>query len=234
MNHDNQTEWKDLLTGEVLLFRLLGQFLYAEPQSDQLQALFAEDVFSESPFAADQPDSARGLKLLQNWGKQTFARSPEDAFKALKNDYLQLFIGVDWVQAPPWESVYFSEKRLLFQEQTLEVRNWYLKYGLLPERLNNEPDDHIGLEMAFLSHLAELGVGALDREDSPAFDKLLQAQRDFAAQHFLRWAPIWCDLTEQNANTDFYRGLACLTRGVLLELSSQLEVEVPVAKVPWM
>jgi len=233
MEQNEQVKWTNLLTGEMLLFRLLGQVLYKEPERKHIQSLFDEDVFSESPFGADQPDVARGLLLLQSWGKQT-ARKSAEAFKALKNDYLQLFIGVDWVQAPPWESVYFSERRLLFQKQTLDVRNWYFKYNLLPEHMNNEPDDHIGLEMAFLSRLAELGLDALGRQDSSAFDRLLQAQRDFTSQHFLRWAPIWCDLTEQNARTGFYRGLACLTRGAIRELSAQFEVEAPLAEVPWM
>ncbi len=234
MKSNNNTEWTNFLTGEMLLFRLLGQVLYAEPKQNQIQALFSEDIFSESPLGSDQPDIAHGLQLLQNWGRQTHNNSDEGACKALKDDYLQLFIGLDWVQAPPWESVYFSERRLLFQEQTLDVRNWYLKYDLLPERLNNEPDDHIGLEMAFLSHLAELGLNALDHQDQPAFDGLLQTQRDFATRHCLRWVPIWCDLVEQSAKTGFYRGLACLTRGGMLELCTQLEIEAPVVDVPWM
>ena len=234
MNHNQQTEWTSLLTGEMLLFRLLGQVLYAEPEWNQLQALFDQDVFSESPFGADQPDVERGLTLLQSWGQQVIDHPHEEMFKALKDDYLQLFIGIDWVQAPPWESVYFSERRLLFQEQTLQVRDWYLRYNLLPEHLNNEPDDHIGLEMAFLSHLAELGLYALDRQDQRAFDELLQAQRNFASRHFLRWVPMWCDLAEKNARTEFYRGLACLVRGAMLELSTQLEVEILVEEAPWM
>jgi TorA maturation chaperone TorD len=234
MDHDQQTEWTNFLTGEVLLFRLLGQALYTESEWNQIQALFNQDVFSESPFGADQPEVERGLALLQSWVQQAFDHSNEETLKTLKDDYLQLFIGVDWVQAPPWESVYFSERRLLFQEQTLQVRDWYLKYNLLPEHLNNEPDDHIGLEMAFLSHLAELGLDALDRQDQHTFDGLLQAQRDFASQHFLRWVPMWCDLAEQNARTDFYRGVACLVRGAMLELSTQLEVEILAEEAPWM
>lgn len=234
MDHNQQTEWTSLLTGEMLLFRLLGKVLYAEPEWNQIPALFDQDVFSESPFAADQPDVERGLTLLRSWGQQAFHYPNEETLKALKDDYLQLFIGVDWVQAPPWESVYFNERRLLFQEQTLQVRDWYLKYNLLPEHLNNEPDDHIGLEMAFLSHLAELGLDALDHQDQHTFDELLQAQRDFASQHFLRWVPMWCDLTEKNAKTEFYRGLACLVRGAMLELSTQLEIEILVEEAPWM
>jgi TorA maturation chaperone TorD len=234
MDHNQQTEWTSLLTGEMLLFRLLGQVLYTEPEWNQLQALFDQDVFSESPFGADQTEVRRGLTLLQGWGRQAFEHPKEETLKALRDDYLQLFIGLDWVQAPPWESVYFSERRLLFQEQTLQVRDWYLKYNLLPEHLNNEPDDHISLEMAFLSHLAKLGLDALDRQDQQAFDELLQAQRDFASRHFLRWVPMWCDLTEKDARTDFYRGLACLVRGAMLELSTQLEAEIRVEEAPWM
>jgi TorA maturation chaperone TorD len=231
MERDDNTEWTSFLTGEMLLFSLLGQVLYVEPDKKQLQSLFDEDVFSESPFGAEQPDVVRGLSLLQKWGQQARGDSDADSFKALKEDHLHLFIGVDWVLAPPWESVYFNEKRMLFQEQTLDVRKWYLEYGLIPEHVYKEPDDQIGLEMAFLSHLARLGLEALGRQDQHTLDEMLEAQREFASQHFLRWAPIWCDLAEKNAKTDFYRGLACLTRGAM---AMHLQVEITMEVVPWM
>jgi TorA maturation chaperone TorD len=137
-----------------------------------------------------------------------------------------LFIGLGEGFAAPWESVYFSMDRLTFQEQTIEVRNWYRRFGLEAEKINNEPDDHFGLELLFLSHLAALGLQALHEQDQASFEELWSAQRDFTQQHLGAWALPWCNLVEANARTDFYKGLATLARGALSELSELLDIKL--------
>jgi TorA maturation chaperone TorD len=99
----------------------------------------------------------------------------------------------------------------------LQVRAWYRKYGLQSEQLYHEPDDHLGLELSFLAHLAQLGLQALDQQDTAALDQLLREQQAFLGEHPLRWAQAWCDLVNQHARTDFYRGIAWMVNGALEE-----------------
>lgn len=80
------------------------------------------------------------------------------------------------VLAPPWGSVYMSEERLVFQKETLEVRNWYREFGLAAENLYREPDDHIALELGFLAHLAKLEYEALKAKDVIRYQEIRQAQ----------------------------------------------------------
>jgi anaerobic sulfite reductase subunit A len=90
-------------------------------------------------------------------------------------------------------------------------------------KLHSEPDDHAGLEMAFLAHLAQLGLTALEQGDEARLAETLEAQREFLSAHPWRWMPVWCDQVVAQAHTDFYRGVARLTRGALTELASVLE-----------
>lgn len=215
---------QETLTGEMLLLNMLGRIFYTYPTNDErtwLQSLIDQDIFSEAPFAGDKNETKAGLKLLQNWAGQGLS---DKGFKSLQADYTRLFIGLGEGFAAPWESVYFSEERLVFQQQTLEVRNWYRRFGLEAEKINREPDDHIGLELLFLSHLAALGLQALNEQDQARFDECWAAQRDFTRQHLGAWALTCCELVEANARTDFYKGLATLTRGALSELSELLDV----------
>ena len=175
------------------------------------------------PFAADQDETKTGLELMQKWGKDGIT---DESFEKLHVDYTRLFIGVGKVLAPPYESVYFGEDRLMFQERTLEVREWYKRFGLEAEKKYVEPDDHIGLELLFLSHLASLGIQSLEKGDQAEFNKLLDAQREFLKMHPGTWALTWCGLVEMNAWTDFYKGLAHLTRGALSALAEVLEVKL--------
>jgi TorA maturation chaperone TorD len=219
--------WSTILTGEALLFGLLGKILYHELDKTWLETLIMEDVFSEAPFGEEQPDVQRGLELMQHWCAKNRDGIADEVFKSLQADHLSLFIGTDRVLAPVWESVYFSEKRLVFQEQTLQVREWFARFGLQAEQINREPDDHIGLELSFIAHLAFLAVRAIDADDGEAFEKALQAQRDFFSEHLLRWGPAWAELVKQEAATDFYRAIAPLTHGALLAAAEALQIEMP-------
>ena len=220
-------EWKAFLTGESLLLGLLGKALYQEPDKAWIHSLAAGQVFEEAPLQLQHPDAGQGLASLQKFSQGAESGVSEQVFEELRLDYTRLFIGPGKVLVPPWESVYFNEERLVFQEQTLQVRGWYRRFGLQVEKLYNEPDDHIGLELAFLAHLSGLGVQALEEGDPERFNALLSAQRDFLSQHVLRWAPQFCEQAAAQARTDFYRGVALLTRGALLDLAESFEIELP-------
>jgi TorA maturation chaperone TorD len=168
----------------------------------------------------------QGLELLSRWSAENQGGLSEEEFKNLKSDQLRLLIGIDCVLAPVWESVYFNENRLVFQQQTLQVREWYARFGLQIERINREPDDHIGLEMSFIAHLATQAL-SVSENDPQAFDRFVEAQREFLAEHLLRWGPAWAKLVKRHAETDFYRGVAHLTHGALLAAAEALQIPMP-------
>ncbi len=215
------------LLGEVLLFGLLGKAFYGEPSREWLEGLITEQVFSESPFAAEQPEIIRGLEILQAWNSSHANGLSNESFAELKQDYTRLFIGLGFLHTAPWESVYFSRERLVFQEQTHQVREWFARFGLQAEWKDREPDDHIGLELIFIAHLATLALNSMEINDQPTVEKYLQAQRDFLTEHRLRWGPAWTRLVNKHAQTDLYRGLAHLTHGALLAAAEQLQIQLP-------
>jgi TorA maturation chaperone TorD len=224
----NNTEGRStLLMGEMLLFGLLGRVLYAQLDHAWLQQLIAEDVFGEAPFGMKKPEVKEGLRLLQAWSAKNRNGISQADFLNLQADYTRLFVGVGRVLAPLWESVYFNENRMVFHEQTLQVRKWFRRFNLEAEKMNAEPDDHIGLEMTFVAHLANLALKVLDQGDHEKLEEYLEAQRDFLSQHLLKWGPAWCNLVEEQAHTDFYKGLAKLTRGALHAAAEWLDIEIP-------
>ena len=227
MQANTMNDLRSTILGESLLFGLLGKILYADLDKTWLDTLIGEDVFSEVPFGAEQVEMQHGVELLQRWTNENRGGLEVPQFKALQEDNLRMFIGLNKVPAPVWESVYFSEKRLMFQEQTLQIREWYARFGLQAERINKEPDDHIGLEMLFIAHLASLALQAIEQNDEPKLNEILQAQREFLSDHLLRWGPVWAKLVKQHAATDFYRGIAHLTHGALLAIAETLEIKMP-------
>ena len=220
-------ERRTSLLGESLLCGLLGKMLYEDLEQAWLESLIHDDVFAESPFGADQPEIRSGLELLRRWTADNRSGISEAEMKALRQDQLHLLIGTDRVLAPPWESVYFSERRLVFQEQTLQVRDWYSRFQLQAERLNQEPDDHIGLELLFVAQLATRALQAMDQDQAQSAEEYLQAESQFLKEHLLRWGPAWAKLVKKHAETDFYRGLGHLVHGAQLALAEAHQIEMP-------
>lgn len=225
--HFTAEEWSTLLMGEALLFGLLGRMLYANPSREWIEPLVGDGLFEGVPFAETQDDVIHGLALLAEWSAAASDGLTEAGLADLRADFTRLFAGSGTMPAPPWESVYFSEERLLFQEETTDVRQWFARLGLHVNSGSKEPDDHIAFELSFVAHCAEQALQAAEEGDTGAFARLLAAQREFLEQHLLRWGPKWAELIDEHARTDFYRGLALLTRGALKEMALIFGLDIP-------
>jgi TorA maturation chaperone TorD len=216
----------ELFVGQSPLLNLLGMVLFRYPDEDLLSSVLDEEMFSEVPFAGEHSDVISGSSLLRSWLSENKERGEDELLSTIKADYTRLFIGPGKVLAPPYESVHFSSDRLMFQKETLQVRQWYARYGLQSEKIYNEPDDHIGLELLFMAHLAAQAAAAAKQEDGETLGRMLEAQRMFASTHLFRWAFKWCDQVCEQAQTDFFCGIAQITRGSLLEIAEVLGVEI--------
>ncbi len=218
MTNDEQNINKiELLTGASLLFGLLGKLVHTYPAKEWLEELLPQNVFEEIPFATDHPEVRQGLALLQAWNQDALARPIEEVVRELGQDHLELFVGMGELVAPPWESVYMTPDKLVFQEPTIQVRAFYRRFGLQVDKLGKEPDDHIGTELEFLGTLSERAADALEAGNSSEFDELIRAQQEFLEQHLLKWAPKWCQDVIGRANTGFYKGMAMIIEVALEE-----------------
>ena len=123
----------------------------------------------------------------------------------------------------PWESVHTTSTGLLFGGPTMAVREFYALFDLRADKLNNEPDDHIGLELGFCRELLARALDAADADDLEASRHLLEAHDRFCREHLLQWAPEFFRQLHESATTRFYRGIALLGTGALERLGSLLE-----------
>lgn len=229
MDHpqNENLDWTTTLTGEMLLLGLLAKIIYSDPDEPWIQSLIDEEVFSAVPLGSDEKETITGLEYLGRWINDQNGKINANSLLDLKTDYVALFIGPGKMHAPVWESVYYSEDSLIFQERTIAVRQWYRRFGVESERRNQEPDDHIGLELSFMARLATLGLQAYEEQDQARFSNFLTAQKKFYSEHLLQWGPAFAKLVIKHAKTDFYRGVGYLTLGSLLAVARILQLEIP-------
>ena len=97
------------------------------------------------------------------------AREERDPVELASTDFTRLFIGPPSPAAAPWESFYRSnsENPVGFGQATFEMRDLLRGAGLEVSNENNQYEDHIGLELLFLS---ELCLRRADNGESPIED----------------------------------------------------------------
>ncbi|MEC4183542.1 molecular chaperone TorD family protein [Adlercreutzia sp. R21] len=97
------------------------------------------------------------------------------------------FMGVG-TRVAPWESVYVTGERLVFQPSTLAVREAYAAWGLAARKKGSEPDDHIATECDFMAKMAQRAAGAFSDGDDVGCKKALVASRAFLSDHLASFA----------------------------------------------
>jgi putative dimethyl sulfoxide reductase chaperone len=176
-------------------YRLLGRLCLAEVDARLLAALRATSEFAGTLAGADEPLLAR-----------------------LRAEYARLFL----LNAPPYESLYVDDAMLLNTGATVAVVEAYRAGGYSPAGQTGAPD-HVGLELAFLGHLALSEWQALARKDSAVVTHGRALRRRFLTEHLGRWAPIWATALSRLAGQPFYEALGGVVRDfVLAELDAAM------------
>ncbi|WP_187118986.1 TorD/DmsD family molecular chaperone [Bacillus marasmi] len=177
-----------------------------------IQVLFFEPVTKESVDQLQNSSCLEELKSLDEAGKylyQFFSNASESELQEAKDEYYRLFVGPETILTPPWESVYRSKEGLLFEETTFQVREHYHRYNLEFVKENQEPDDHIAIELEFILHLNQL---CLQNLDSDRLKKLVKEQIEFHEQHMQQWIPAFTTKIINNTDSPLYKGAALLLR----------------------
>lgn len=185
-----------------------SRLLLDSPDSFLLAQLSSPGVLQDWPLTG--PDDRLGLALLA----ESMGDQPE-SMRELYDDHRRIFVGPELVLACPYESVYLNEEHLTFGSETLAVREWYHRYGLRAPAEGREPDDHIGLELGFVSHLCLRALDVAEDGDEESLSEHIGAIGEFVSEHLLLWADTCIDHVVAHAGTTFYQGVGHLTKGTL-------------------
>ncbi len=199
-----------LLATKTYLYRLLQNFFGNEPTLETLNIL-SSDHTRTSLAILSLEDS---MDTLQSFTEQLKA-DEEGVLDKVRSEYTRLFIGPATLPAPPWESVYTTKERLIFQESTLKVRQCYLKYNFRPTNYRSEPDDHIALELDFMANLSHLTEKAFQDGNTNEVIQILTDQKAFLEEHLLAWVPQFVADLEAGTSHPLYLGIASMLKRFL-------------------
>ncbi len=195
----DEPEFTTILHSRLFINQLI-RFIFDVPLNKESWQTILEDQRFQSLC-----DISFACKMIQT-DCNTLLSEPESLIKA-QEEYNRLFVGPNVLPAPLWESVYLGKEHILFEEQTLQVRECYRKHGLSFIREKNEPDDHIVSELEFLSFLIQKTI---ETPELVTARNLLNEQISFLDDHLLKWCPQFCEMLSDSSRIALYKGAAQL------------------------
>ncbi len=199
---------KNILVTRQWLYDFLGKSYYMEPSLEALKEI-DNNIFVELT-KNEEGKEETGAKILAEFFENIDELKEED-IKKIKREYNKLFIGPGSLEAPPWESVYLSRERIIFDEHTLAVREFYRKWNVNNKKINKEPDDHIGYELEFMSILTSKSLKALEENNIEEFKETIKGQSEFLEKHTLLWIDKLVSNIVEASEEDYFKGLALFT-----------------------
>ncbi len=145
---------------------------------------------------------------------------------SLAVDYSKLFVGPYGLLAPPYGSVYLEDESRVMGNSTVDVKKRYTEEGL--DIGLKEAPDHVAIELEFMYFLIHKEIEAFNNNDFDGIVRYQGKQRAFLETHLGEWISDFADKAEANAQAEFYRILAQVTRAFvkkdLKSLSDELTV----------
>lgn len=162
-------------------------------------------------------DVREGLELIKQYIQQVKGKPVEELKTELAVDRTRLVRGLTPALSPlpPYESEYVGGAEHIMAASMSVAREYAAAGVALPKEVSERPD-FIGFELDFMRHLCEQEAQAWSEQDRPGALALMQKERAFLDAHLARWVPRFCDAMSDKAQLDFYRGIARMTKGVVL------------------
>lgn len=189
-------------------YDLFRRLFMEEPTEALINHLKHHQGFALFPDDGSIPALSEAITELNLYLESREFQQGQEAFENLHWDFTRLFIGPETPPAPPWESVYVSRDKLLFQQSTQDVKQFYQQHGFKLGGNDLEAADHIGYELDFLYHLSTQSVESMN--DESVLVPLLQAQLTFLQQHTLAFSTPFTRNVYNHAETQFYKALSTL------------------------
>lgn len=192
---NKKEELSQILESSVNTYKVLF-FLFSEPLNEELY-----DQVKNSGMMIGLSEVFEEGQILEDY----FETLEVANFDELAEEYRRLFIGPNMINAPLWESFYTDEKNLLFSKSTFQIRDLLLKSGREYILKNNEPEDHLLVELEFAIYLINENLRTY--EETGEFNKtLLEDHLNLLTNHLCVWVPQLGERIRKHSTTPLYVG----------------------------
>jgi TorA maturation chaperone TorD len=204
-----QNDRKNLLKGYNMLLYFAGSMIMSEPTEECVVELWTNGTLKKLPVSSSNPRFIKAASLLRESCSET-----EQCMVKIKEDYFRLFSETGLPLAPAYESIYQKKE---IKESAMKVGDFYNSYGWKSRLREKIPNDHLGIELLFLTRLIDK---YLLLDDEPCCCEMKIEIRRFIDNHLLSWVPAWNKDVQENSHSICFKGIGTLIYACLEDINS--------------
>jgi TorA maturation chaperone TorD len=202
-------EKRNLLRGYNLLLYFSGSMLMNKPTEDCVTDFWTNGNLKNLPVSSSNPRFIKAASLLRESCHDDILCT-----NFLAEDFSKLFSVTGLRLAPALSSIYLIKAQK--NDRSAEnVSEFYNSYGWHSSLRDRNSDDHLGVELLFLTRLVDR---YLLLDDDPCCIEMRKEIRRYIENHLLSWVPSWNNDVQEYAETSCYKGIATLIHACIEDL----------------
>jgi TorA maturation chaperone TorD len=196
-----ENERINVLKGYNMLLYFSGSMIMNEPTEECVIDFWINGKLRNLPVSSSNPRFLEAAGMLRE-----SCPDKEKCKSVLADDFYRLFAISGLPLAPACASVY-KEKSKRNRKASGAVSEFYDQYGWVSRVRGRVPDDHLGLELLFLTSLIDK---YLLLDDEPCCCEMSNEIRRFIDDHILSWVPYWNHDVQEHAHSVSYKAIGKL------------------------
>jgi TorA maturation chaperone TorD len=197
---DIKNQNHNILKGYNLLLYFAGSMIMYEPNEECIVDFWQQGIITRLPVSSSNPNFAKAASQLRD-----SCSDKSECLKKLREDYIRLFAEESVPLAPAFESLYNNSSDA--DQNITHVTEFYDSYGWVSKYKGKIKDDHLGIELLFLTLLVDK---YLVLDDQVCVVEMRNEIRRFIDLHIYSWIRLWNAKMQKLSNTLCYKGIATL------------------------
>jgi TorA maturation chaperone TorD len=207
---DIRNENYNLLKAYNLLLYFSGSMIMHEPNEECIVDFWQQGILTRLPVSSSNPNFAKAASQLRD-----SCTDKSMCLEKMREDYNRLFASKEAPLAPAFESLYNNGPDSY--QNGSNVSDFYNSYGWVSKYKGKIKDDHLGMELLFLTLLVEK---YLVLDDQACIVEMRNEIRRFIEKHILSWISDWNAKMQEISNTLCYKGIATLIFACIQDIYS--------------
>jgi len=212
---NSNSSHSSLIKGYNMLLYFAGSMIMYEPSEECITDFWANGVLKNLPVTSLNPNFIKAASQLRD-----SCIDKKVCGKMMREDYLNLFTRERNTPTSPFESNFRINTIENKNNSAPNVSEFYQSYGWVSKFKGKINDDHLGIELLFLTLLLEKYM-ILD--DEACRGEMKQEIRRFLSQHLLWWLPEWNKRVQSNSKTLCFKGIGTLILACCEDINSILD-----------
>jgi TorA maturation chaperone TorD len=202
MAMDTESQQHNILKGYNMLLYFAGSMIMYEPSEECITDFWTKGILKNLPVSSSNPKFVKAASQLRD-----SCVDKTICGKILREDYIRLFARQELPLAPAYESLYQNIGQHFSSYNSASITEFYNSYGWESKFKGKINDDHLGIELLFLTLLIDK---YLVLDDEACRGEMRKEIRRFIDQHILSWVPEWNKKVQTHSNTLCFKGIGTL------------------------